>query len=207
MTVGTMDWHTSSTILVGLRDFQNRGAWLRLSDAFRAPIVRFARKLGLAEADAEEVAQETLAEFAAAYRQGRYDRERGRLSRWLFGIAWRQAQNRRRAQARQAARIPVIPGDPAACAELPDEATASHSWDEEWEQALLQHCLARITQEVEPATYQAFRLAIESDEPAQAIADKLGIPVKTVYNAKHRVLKRIRELRAEFEDADAPSDG
>lgn len=202
-----MEWHTSSTILVALRDFQNRGAWLRLSDTFRAPIVRFARRLGLAEPDAEEVAQETLTEFAAAYRQGRYDRDRGRLSRWLFGIAWRQAQNRRRAQARQAARIPLVAGDSAACAELPDEAAASQSWDNEWEQALLQHCLARVAQEVEPATYQAFRLAIESDEPAQAIADKLGIPVKTVYNAKHRVLKRVRELREEFDDAGSSPDG
>ncbi len=202
-----MDWHTSSTILVGLRDFQNRGAWLRLSDTFRAPIVRFARRLGLAEPDAEEVAQETLAEFAAAYRQGRYDRDRGRLSRWLFGIAWRQAQNRRRAQARQAARIPISPGDTAACAELPDETAASHSWDVEWEQTLLQHCLTRVAQEVEPATYQAFRLAIESDEPAQSIADKLGIPVKAVYNAKHRVLRRVRELREEFDDTESSSDG
>jgi len=31
------------------------------------------------------------------------------------------------------------------------------------------------------------------------VAEILGLTIKSVYNAKHRVLKRIRELRDSFE--------
>ena len=83
-----MDWITTSTILEGLKEFEGGDAWERLVERFRRPIVSFIRDLGLAESDAEDVAQETLIAFAEAYREGKYDPAKGRLSHWLFGIAW-----------------------------------------------------------------------------------------------------------------------
>ncbi len=195
-----MEWLTTSTILEELRDYGNQTAWHRLADRFRLPIVRFAGRMGLGESDAEDVAQETLVEFAAAYRDGRYDPSRGRLSRWLFGIAYRQALSERRRSARRAVRTSTAMGS-TLLAELPDEEAASRTWDHEWDQAVLEICLQRVATEVEPETFRAFRLAVGQDRPACEVADQLGVSVKVVYNAKHRVLKRIRELRVGLEDA------
>jgi RNA polymerase sigma-70 factor (ECF subfamily) len=195
-----LDWLTTSTILDGLRDHSNAAAWSRLSERFRAPIVRFARRMGLPEPDAEDVAQETLTEFATGFQKGRFDPQRGRLSRWLFGIAYRQALNERRSFARRMARSPRIAAESTLIAGIPDEEAASVSWDHEWEQALLTQCLEQVAAEVEPVTYQAFCLAVGQERPASEVAEQLGVPVKAVYNAKHRVLKRLRELREALEE-------
>lgn len=203
----TVDWLTTSTILDGLRDHANDSAWHRLSERFRMPIVRFARRMGLPEHDAEDVAQETLVEFAAGYKQGRFDPQRGRLSQWLFGIAYRQALSGRRRRARRAAHAAGGDADSSKLAAIADEDAASVSWDHEWEQALLSHCLTQVAVEVEPLTYQAFCLAVAQERPASDVAEQLGVSVKLVYNAKHRVLKRIRELRGELENVQGGEPG
>lgn len=193
-----MEWTTTSTILRDLRDFQNQGAWNLFAARFRRPLVHFARRLGLSEIDAEDAAQESLVAFATAFRGGRYDREKGRLSRWLFGIAYRQCLQSRRANQR-----PDAAGAREATVSLigDDEGAASRAFDQEWEQSLLTDCIERARGEVEEATFRAFELVVREGRSPESAAELLGVPVKTVYNAKHRLLKRIRELRIALEDA------
>jgi RNA polymerase sigma factor (sigma-70 family) len=193
------EWITTSTILWGLRDFEDRGAWQRFVERFRAPIVRLAQAQGLDVVDAEDVAQETLLAFADGYRAGRYDIEKGRLSRWLFGIAFRQVLRSREARARRA--LIADKGERLADAldAIPDQDAATRTWDVEWERAILAQCLTQLRREVEPQTFRAFeRTALDNVDAASAAAE-LGIDVKAVYNAKHRALKRVRELRESME--------
>lgn len=195
-----MEWLTTTTILQNLRDYNNRGAWDLFAQRFRRPIVRFARSLGLSANDADDVTQETLIAFAETVRNGQYQPERGRLSRWLFGIAYRQALNARRGKARQAAHAPE-PLDTADILDVAADETITNTWDAEWEHALLAECLEQVRREVDTITYRAFELAVREEKPPSEVAATLGVPIKTVYNAKHRVLKRIRELRHDFEAA------
>lgn len=191
-----MEWVTTTTILDGLRDFSNETAWGRLAARFRGPVVRFARQMGLRADLAEDVAQETLLAFAQAYRRGAYVREQGRLSRWMFGIAFRQALAARRAAARQ-----EVGADPAPLAAI-EETAASQTWDREWEQALLEQCLQQARSEFELPTWRAFEATVRDGVPVDEAAAQLGVTLKSVYNARHRVLKRIRELRDELEGVD-----
>jgi len=193
------EWITTSTILGGLRDFEDRTAWERFVTRFRGPIVRLALAQGLKPADADDVAQETLLAFAAGFRAGSYDAAKGRLSRWLFGIAYRQVMRARETRDRRAAELLPTAEHGHSLAELEDEAAATRSWDVEWERAILAQCMARARSEVQPATFRAFELAAIENREVAAVATELGIDVKAVYNAKHRLLKRIRELRASME--------
>lgn len=192
-----MEWVTTSTVLVRLVASDD-DAWRHFAGRFRQPIVRFARSLGLSASAAEDVAQETLIAFADQVRSGRYDGARGRLSRWLFGIAYRQALNERRAGARRAAR--TGPADSRLVASVPDEEFATRTWDRHWERSVLEQCLQQVRSEVDPDTFRAFELVVRDEKSPADAANILGRPIKLVYNAKHRVLKRIRELRAEFEE-------
>jgi RNA polymerase sigma-70 factor (ECF subfamily) len=193
------DWVTTSTMLSHLRDFARAEAWEEFVARFRAPIIAFAMRLGLGRPDAEEAAQEALLDFAAAYRSGEYDRSKGRLSHWLFGIAYRRALRQRRAAMRREVALPQGSGG-AADLRVLDEHAATAVWDREWERQLLAQCLERVRGEVEPQTYQAFELVSRLDCPPAEAARALGISVTAVYNAKHRVAKRIRQLRAECEE-------
>ena len=100
-----MTWVTTATVLQNLRDYDNREAWGSFAERFRRPVVSFARGMGLKTADAEDVAQETMLAFAEAYRKGSYDPAKGRLSKFLFGIAYRQSLKFRRAGAPGASRV------------------------------------------------------------------------------------------------------
>ncbi len=149
--------------------------------------------MGLDRSDAEDVAQETLLAFAGRYRGGAYDRSKGRLSKWLFGIAYRQVLNARRRLARREAQFPHDAGSMSA---FPGRCNVLRLWEEQWGDAILQKCLARIRWEVEPTTLRAFERVVRDQLTPIDTAKELGISVKSVYNAKHRILKRIRELRS-----------
>lgn len=195
-----MIWQTTETVLARLRDFDNRDAWDSFTDRFRRPVVSFARSMGLPPADAEDVAQETLIAFAEAYRQGKWDPAKGRLSRFLFGIAYRQAlRARRQANLRLGDAARVGQAESHFWSHIPDEATASGIWDTEWEQIVLDQCLQQVKSEVEPETYRAFELTVCEERAPTDVAAELGIAIKSVYNAKHRILKRLRELRDDYE--------
>jgi RNA polymerase sigma-70 factor (ECF subfamily) len=195
-----MTWLTTATVLQKLRDFDNREAWETFAERFRQPVVSFARSMGLRQADAEDAAQETLLAFAEAYRRGQYDPSKGRLSRFLFGIAYRQALRARRLGGGAVAKdVNVANAESGFWAEVPDEQTATGIWDTQWEQTLLDTCLRQARQEVEPVTFQAFEGVVRDGRSPEEVAEALGTTVKSVYNAKHRILKRVRELRAEYD--------
>ena len=78
---------TTTRLLDALVDHSNAEVWSALDARYRPIIAALARRLGLRHADAEEVAQQTMTEFVRAYRDGRYDRSKGRLSSWILGIA------------------------------------------------------------------------------------------------------------------------
>ena len=188
-----MEWITTSTILRELRESSESDAWSRLVTRFRRPIVRFARKMGHAPADAEDVAQETLSAFVEAYRAGRYDRTKGRLSQWLFGIAFRQSQRVRRLRSR--ARAAVQAGDIGDLA--PPDVT--DLWEREWEEGMLAECFRRVRAEVEPQTFRIFELVVLEGKTPADVGRTLNLPATVVYNSKHRVIARLRRLRTALE--------
>jgi len=190
-------WVTTSTILDGLHHSRD-DAWERLVGRFRAPIVRFAAAQALPPADCEDVAQETLIALRQALSAGRYDRGRGRLSRFLFGIAMREIVRARQRNARRAARV-VQPEESAFLENVPDERETRETWDQVWEDVLWTQCIDRARREFEAPTFRAFLSVSRGASPSEAAAE-LGVPVKAVYNAKHRVLKRLRELRAQIDE-------
>ena len=195
----TTEWVTTSRLLEQLRGFDNHSAWNLFGGWFRQPVVAFARRMGLEGADADDAAQETLVAFAHAYREGRYDSAKGRLSEWLFGIAYRQIQNSRRKIARH--NRAVVAGAPSSMlSQLPDRAAASRPWDEEWQQAVLRASLERVRAEVEEKTYRAFHGVVFEKKPAAVVAEELGMSRNAVFQARHRITRRIRELKADVEE-------
>ncbi len=195
-----MDWVTTSTILEDLRDFSNEAAWRHFVGRFRGPIARFATSLGLSDAQADEVSQDSLSVFAERYRAGRYDRQRGKLRAWLFGIAHKQVLKVRERERRQDQRMAGFQEGRDALESLPDPKTLVDFWNSQWEAFLIQECFRRVRLEYQPDSVRAFEIVVTEGRSPKEAAEEIGIPIKTVYNAKHRILKRIRELRMEIEE-------
>lgn len=193
-----MDWVTTSTIIRDLRDLSNQTAWRSFADRFHAPIVRFVAGLGFSTEDAEDVSQESLIAFADGLRAGRYDKTRGRLHSWLFGIAYKQALRQRQSTARKERLIDR--GEAAErISELPDEKSAGELWNTLWEQFVVQECFRQVRREFRPENVRAFELIVREGHDAKEAAAAVGTTTRAVYNAKHRILTRMRELREQLE--------
>jgi len=197
------DWTTTSSLLDKLVDFDQRTAWDLLADHWREALVRFAQRMGLDAADAQDAAQDTLLAFMEAYRGGRYRRGKGRLRDWLFGIARRQIQQARRRRATRRTVDRAERSDLTALLEEGDgDADSSLEWwEEEWQRAVFDRALRRVREEVSPQTFRIFRTLVYEEQPAEVVARRLGVPLTKVYNAKYRVSKRLGELVAQLDDA------
>jgi RNA polymerase sigma-70 factor (ECF subfamily) len=191
---------TSTDLLNGLRDSDNRTIWQHYVDRYRPLIVEYALRLGARPDDAEDIAQQALAAFAMAYRQGKYDRDRGRLRHWLFGIVRRQLRNWYRRRPRREVQVAGDSETTGFFARLEDDEALRTRWDEQWRAAVLEECLLRVRAEVRPLTYDAFELFACRDWPAALVAEHLGVSEDAVFGAKRRVLRRVRELQSIVEE-------
>jgi RNA polymerase sigma-70 factor (ECF subfamily) len=193
---------TSTHLLEGLRDPADRSVWQLFANRYRPLLVSYARRsFGLSDEDAEDATQVTLADFAEAYRKGQYDRDKGRLRKWLFGIATNRMRDLARRNARKrefqangssdsAGFLPAIPAD--------DELETA--WEAEWRHAVIRQCLDEVRFQFDPKTVEAFELYVWKGRPAREVAARLSMTENAVYLARHHVLKRIRELLPRMEE-------
>ncbi len=65
--------------------------------------------------------------------------------------------------------------------------------NEQFDHELLKEAMARVRLRVEPHTWEAFRLTAFEAMHGTAVADRLGIKVATVFKAKSKVQRMLRE--------------
>jgi RNA polymerase sigma-70 factor (ECF subfamily) len=184
--------NTSLTLLERVRA-NDAEAWRRLVFLY-SPLVHFwCRRAGLHEADAADVLQDVFLAVAGAV--AGFDRRAGGAFRaWLWTITrnklrdhFRRLKDRPEAAGGSEAhrRLLDVPDEePAAPADPSDPGSAT---------ALLRRALELIRGDFEERTWQAFYRATVEGQPAAALAAELGLSVDAVYQAKARVLRRLRE--------------
>ncbi len=116
---------TTTALLEALLDPDDDEVWHDFDRRYRPILVAFARRLGLPAEDAADAAQDTLTRFVGSYRDGKYDRDRGRLRSWIIGIARHCIYDIHQRRATDPKR------GLSAISELPDESALSAMWDEE----------------------------------------------------------------------------
>lgn len=186
---------TSTSLLEGLERADNRTVWEKFVGRYRPAIFKWACQLGLRDDEADDAAQETLHAFAKAYSEGRYERDKGGLRSWLFGIAHNCIKNALR-QRPEHVQI-VDPLDKTGFFERepdPDPDHLKETWEKEWQQTVLRQCLEEIRQTLAPKTVEAFELFAWKGWTAERVAEHLGMSENAVYLAKFKILKRIQAL-------------
>lgn len=185
---------TTTQLLDALRDPRDDASWGSIDARFRPVVQGLARRMGLNYSEAEEAAQQTLAEFVRAYRDNRYDRASGRLSSWILGIARNTILgNLKRRGA----------GETLAEDDRFSEAHLRSAWSEERDYVVLGEALALLRDDsgVDDRTLLAFELTGLRGVPAPEAASQCGMTVDQVYVAKSRITRRLRDLVRELTDA------
>ncbi len=196
--------HTTTALLHGLHADDGDAAWEVLDRRYRPIIIGMARRLGLSDQDAADVAQETMLRVISEYRDGRYDRDRGRMRSWILAIARTKiADTYRKRGVRKEAR-----GESALIA-VPTDAELEDVWTSERRHVILREALADLqaTSKTADKTILAFEMLVFHRKNASDVAAELDMSENDVYLAKSRVAKRLKETVQRLEalyDEDGP---
>jgi len=196
--------HTTTALLQGLHSDGGNAAWEVLDRRYRPIVTGLARRLGLSEQDAMDVAQDTMVRVLAEYRDGRYDRSRGRMRSWLLSIARTKIADvyRKRAVRREAR------GE-SAMVTIPNEQELEDIWSTERRLVVLREALAELqaTSKTADRSIRAFEMLIFHRRSVGDVASALDMSENDVYLAKSRVARKLRDTVKQLEscyEEDAP---
>jgi RNA polymerase sigma-70 factor (ECF subfamily) len=179
---------TSATLLGRLRQtHHDQAAWGEFVARYGPKILGWCRRWGLQDADAQDVTQDVLARLAEKMRAFTYDPGKS-FRGWLKTLAHHAWRDYADGRGRRAA---AAPPEVLQAVEARDDLL--QRLDEEFDRELLEEAAARVRLRVEPHTWDAFRLlALEGKSGAEASA-ALGMKVATVFVARSKVQKMLRE--------------
>lgn len=191
---------THSSVLEGIRDPGNRSAWARFFDQYAPYIHALARRRGLRHADAEDVVQTVLAEIVGKIRDFDYDRQKGRFHVWLAEATRYRVEDALRRNARRDAREIVCPAP-----DVPAPDAFAALAEEEWLALVRQRALERLREEVPRRQFELFHAVAIEEWPTAKAMQVFDASRAAVYQAKHRILARYRDiLRAVVDELEAP---
>ena len=178
---------TRPSLLLRLRDSSDEEAWAMFVSAYAPLVYGYCRKCGLQDADASDVAQDVLAQVARTMQGFVYEKERGRFRDWLRTVT------RNRVARLIGRKTPGLSGEASErLAEL-QASNADAEWSDEFHARTLAVAVERIKPQFEAITWRAFERVWMEDIPALETASELGVSIESVYSAKSRILKRLRE--------------
>ena len=175
-------------------------AWSEFLRIYEDAIIGYCIRRGLQQADALDVAQAVYSAIQVRIPNWDCDSNRGSFRAWIFRVA----RNISVDIVKQRARNIDVGSDTEGRHKLPEIAdhrvgAAASDDDEstvfqlEMRRSLFEWACRQVQQEVQPVTWQAFRLSAIEDKKPNEVAELLSIPVGSVYTAKCRVMARIRK--------------
>jgi RNA polymerase sigma factor (sigma-70 family) len=184
---------TSLSLLERLRTQPDDGAWERLVTVYRPWIIGWLTQHGLADSDADDLAQEILMVVLRELPHFQHNHRPGAFRSWLRKIVVHRLQDFARSQRYR----PQPVGDSVfreSLSQLEDPASGlSRLWDQEHDQHVVRRLMALIEPDFQPVTWRAFRAVMLDGDPPAAVATRLGISVNAVLLAKSRILARLRQ--------------
>jgi RNA polymerase sigma-70 factor (ECF subfamily) len=199
---------TRQSLISRLRDWQDKEGWQEFFETYWRLIYNVARKSGLADAQAQDVVQQTFIYLSRRMPNFRYDPGRGSFKSWLRVVTRSRigAYRRSEEQGEQFRREPLDGTTSQEAIEAlpnPGQESLDTLWQKEWEHHLVDTAMRRIRSKVSSQQLLIFRLATVGELPLRQVACKLGVSLAQVYLARHRVgrlfRKEVQRLRQETE--------
>lgn len=190
---------TRDSLVLQIRSAGNAAAWTQFSDLYRPVIYRLARRKGLQDADAQDLAQRVLLAVASAV--GQWERlEPGvRFRHWLTRITHHAILNALTRTPRDRAAGGSWVQELLAAQPNPDSQSTALI-EMEYRRELYLKAAERVQAEVEPSTWRAFVMTVVEQRPIEQAATALGKSAGVIYAARSRILARLRLAVRELEE-------
>ncbi len=185
------DPETRLSLLFRLSDPTDQAAWEEFVRLYHPVIYRTARYRGLQDADALDVAQQVLVSVGKSLAKRPHDPSRARFRTWLDTVTRNAAINAIRSR-------PTAQGSGDAALQrtleqLADRSDEAEVLEREYQKERFRAAARRIEREFAPDTWQAFWLSTVEEQPIEQVAEQLGKQTGSIYAARSRIMKRLRE--------------
>jgi RNA polymerase sigma-70 factor (ECF subfamily) len=192
---------TSTSLLERVKG-KDADAWQRLATVYGPLVYRWCRQRDLHCEDAADVVQEVFAAVATGIAGFRGEARRGTFRAWLKTITLNKISDHFRTRRGG----PAAKGGTQAQEELlqvADSMGQSIGDDaSEVDDALWRRTLEFVQGEFEDRTCRAFMEIVIRRRPVADVASELGMTLDAVYQAKSRVLRRLRQELRDLEEPD-----
>jgi RNA polymerase sigma-70 factor (ECF subfamily) len=183
---------TRPSLLIRIRNQGDAAAWSEFTEIYRPLIYRLACHRGLQHADADDLAQQVLLAVARAISRWENDPARARFRTWLHRVATNAILNAlTRAPADRgsgdSALEALLVRHPAVDGPTSDFVRLEHRRD------VFRWAARQIRSEFHPSTWDAFWLTAVDGRGADEVARELNLSRGSVYAARSRVMRRLRE--------------
>lgn len=189
MTTEGLQTHPS--LLLKLRDVEDAAAWERFVELYTPLVFQFARKRGLQEADAADVAQDVMKSVAGAIQKFDYEPARGGFRNWLFTVTRSKLNNFLSRQQK----TPAALGGTTMMRFIQEQpAQGEHqAWDQDYRLRMFHWAAGRVRGEFKTPTWEAFWRTAVAGASVATVARSLGTSEGAVYIARSRVIARLRQ--------------
>jgi RNA polymerase sigma-70 factor (ECF subfamily) len=177
-----------------LRDRSDELSWPEFHERYGQLLYRYARARGAKHEEAEDIVQEVELGLFKAIEGFEYDTRKGRFRNYLRSAVIHTMGRRARRDARQPVALNPEKFDYVNAAQ---EASIDTRWEREWQLHRLRWALRSIASGFNRSTLEAFETHVLGGESVDETAEKLGISKASVYQARSRVLKRLKQRLAE----------
>lgn len=182
---------TSMTLLSALRTHPfDAGAWGRFVSTYAPRILKWCRRWGLQEADAEDVTQAVLMDFLRRSRGFQYDDSR-RFRGWLRSVVHTSWCELMRSRARVG--WVNLGGSMIEIGSIEARDDLAEFLDREEACERLEEAMQRVRDRVEPRTWEAFWLLNMEGLPGVEAASRVGMRLGSTYAASSKVRRMIGE--------------
>lgn len=207
---------TRQSLLSRLRDVRDQEGWREFFELYWRLIYNVARRAGLADAEAQDVVQNTFIYLSRKLPAFRYDPARGSFKSWLRVVTRSRIGAFRRSAAaglsrRREAMVAEDGAEPHDVLDtIPDPGgdALDEIWQREWENNLVQSAMRRIRARVGARQLLIFRMAVLGEHSLTQVARKLQVSLPQVYLARHRVGRmfkaEVARVRQEMERGEVP---
>lgn len=187
---------TNASLLIRIRNSEDREAWEQFASIYRPAIVRFAKQKGLQNADAEDLAQKVLISVSNSIQSWQPDSNRASFRTWLNRVSHNAVINAltRSKPDKASGNTQVMALLEQSPVEGPSELLTI-----EIRREVFRFAASEIESEFQSHTWQAFWLTSVEAISVEVAAGQLGMSVGSVYAARSRVMRRLREKVQELQ--------
>ncbi|WP_442511311.1 RNA polymerase sigma factor [Novipirellula sp. SH528] len=190
---------TRDSLLVQVRDPENRDAWERFASIYRPVIVRIAVARGLQHADAQDLSQQVLMAVAGAVGDWEKRDESSKFRHWLSRVTKNAILN----ALMRTPRDQAVGGSSVKnlLQEIvdPDGATTALI-ETEYRRELYQRAAKTVRVEFRPESWQAFEMSVSGSVSMEEVAEAFGKSIGAIYTARSRIMFRLSEVISELEE-------